>query len=490
MVAFRSTDTSGRTTGLLLRCVLYSLLALALIIVDKRYDQLGRIRRILSIVAYPVQIAVASPFEGWDWFRESVTTRDALRADKSKLEAELRLAQFRLQRYEALEAETQRLRGLRDSTAGVTDRFIIGNVMDVDLDAFRERVLVDKGAQDGVFVGQAVLDAGGVFGQVARVGQLTAEVILLSDATHAIPVQINRNGLRTIAVGTGDMGRLKLPYLPTSADVVAGDLLVTSGLGGGFPAGYPVGTVAEVKRDPAQSLADVDVKPAAALDRSRELMFVWLKPQPAAPRSPRRRRRTPQPRRGRRRAPAKAAPARGAERDRQDLAPAKPAACGSPHPMMRDTRIRRLPMALSALVALALAVLPLPTVLEAFRPDFLVLVVLYWSIESPRAGGLTLAFVSGLALDVIQGVVLGQHALALTLMAGWATHLRLRLRVFSMLSQCLTIFALLTGYQFVLFWVDGATGNPVTTFGRWLAPVIGALLWPLLAGILSRLHER
>jgi rod shape-determining protein MreC len=95
-------------------------------------------------------------------------------------------------------------------------------------------------------------------------------------------VQVNRNGLRTIAVGTGDMGKLKLPYLPTSADVIAGDLLVTSGLGGGFPAGYPVGTVAEVKRDPAQSLADVDVKPAAALDRSRELMFVWLKPQPAA----------------------------------------------------------------------------------------------------------------------------------------------------------------------------------------------------------------
>jgi rod shape-determining protein MreC len=283
VVAFRSTDTAGRTSGLLLRCVLYSLVALALIIVDKRYDQLGRIRRVLSIVAYPVQIAVASPFEGWDWFRESVTTRDALRADKSKLEAELRLAQFRLQRYEALEAETQRLRGLRDSTAGGTDRFIIGNVMDVDLDAFRERVLVDKGAQDGVFVGQAVLDAGGVFGQVARVGQLTSEVILLSDATHAIPVQINRNGLRTIAVGTGDTSRLKLPYLPTSADVVAGDLLVTSGLGGGFPAGYPIGTVAEVKRDPAQSLADVDVKPAAALDRSRELMFVWLKPQPAEP---------------------------------------------------------------------------------------------------------------------------------------------------------------------------------------------------------------
>jgi rod shape-determining protein MreC len=109
-----------------------------------------------------------------------------------------------------------------------------------------------------------VLDAGGVFGQVARVGQLTSEVILLSDAAHAIPVQVNRNGLRTIAVGTGDTGRLKLPYLSTSADVVAGDLLVTSGLGGGFPAGYPVGTVIDVKRDPAASLADVDALPPTA----------------------------------------------------------------------------------------------------------------------------------------------------------------------------------------------------------------------------------
>jgi rod shape-determining protein MreD len=158
--------------------------------------------------------------------------------------------------------------------------------------------------------------------------------------------------------------------------------------------------------------------------------------------------------------------------------------------MMRDSRTRRMPMMLSALVALALAILPLPGAVDAFRPDFLVLVVFYWSIESPRAGGLALAFISGLALDVIQGVVLGQHALALTLMAAWATHLRLRLRVFSVLSQCLTIFALLTGYQFILFWVDGATGNPVTNFSRWLAPVIGALIWPLMVGTLSRLHER
>jgi rod shape-determining protein MreD len=158
--------------------------------------------------------------------------------------------------------------------------------------------------------------------------------------------------------------------------------------------------------------------------------------------------------------------------------------------MMRETRIRRIPMVLSALVALGLAILPLPKVLEPVRPDFLVLVVLYWSIEQPRAGGLTLAFFGGLALDVVNGVVLGEHALALTLMAAWATNLRLRIRVFSILSQTLTIFALLTGYQFILFWVDGATGNPVTTLSRWLAPVIGALIWPIMVGVMSKRHER
>jgi rod shape-determining protein MreD len=101
-----------------------------------------------------------------------------------------------------------------------------------------------------------------------------------------------------------------------------------------------------------------------------------------------------------------------------------------------------------------------------------------------------LAFFAGLALDVIQGVVLGQHALALTLMGAWATHLRLRIRVFSMLSQCLVVFMLLTGYQFIVFWVDGATGNPVTNFSRWLAPIIGALLWPVLISVMGKLHER
>ncbi len=158
--------------------------------------------------------------------------------------------------------------------------------------------------------------------------------------------------------------------------------------------------------------------------------------------------------------------------------------------MMRDSRSKALPIGIGVALALGLALIPLPEVLDAFRPDFLVLVVLYWSIAAPMAGGLGLAFGAGLALDVIQGVVLGQHALALVLIAAYATHLRLRLRVFPMLHQTLSIFALLAAYQFILFWVDGATGNPVTTFSRWLAPVTSALLWPFVYGGVRRSSDR
>jgi rod shape-determining protein MreC len=276
MVAFRSADTSGRQSGLLLRCILYCLQAFGLMILDKRYDQLSGIRRVLSVVVYPLQIAITSPLDGWDWLRESVRTRDALRADKARLEQELRMARFRLQRYDAMETEVRQLRALRENTAGIAHKFIVGDVMNVDLDAFRARIVVDKGARDGVFVGQAVLDEGGVFGQVSRVSELTCEVILISDATHAIPAKVNRNGLRTVVLGSGDPNHLRLPYVSTAADIVKGDLLVTSGLGGVFPAGYPVGIVIEVRRDPAASLAEVDVQPSAALDRSRQLLFIWV----------------------------------------------------------------------------------------------------------------------------------------------------------------------------------------------------------------------
>lgn len=158
--------------------------------------------------------------------------------------------------------------------------------------------------------------------------------------------------------------------------------------------------------------------------------------------------------------------------------------------MSRDMPLHRVPMVVSVLLALILSVLPLPHWMAVGRPDFLVIVVLYWSIMSPRVGGLLLAFLAGIALDAFKGVVLGQHALALTLAAAIAIKMHLRIRVFPILHQTLTVFMLLVIYQFVLYWIDGASGHPVTTAWRWLPAFTGAALWPVFAGLLGIAYQR
>lgn len=158
--------------------------------------------------------------------------------------------------------------------------------------------------------------------------------------------------------------------------------------------------------------------------------------------------------------------------------------------MSRDMAMHRIPMIVSAVVALILGVLPLPHWADVARPDFLVIVVLYWSVMSPRAGGLLLAFIAGLALDATKGIVLGQHALALTLVTAIAINLHLRIRVFPILHQALTIFMLLVIYQFVVFYVDGASGHAVNTLWRWLPCFTGAALWPVFAGVLGFAYQR
>jgi rod shape-determining protein MreC len=147
--------------------------------------------------------------------------------------------------------------------------------MSVSSNPFRHVLVVDKGTRDGVFDGQALIDADGVVGQIIEAGVLSSQGILISDPDHALPVEVNRNGLRTIAVGTGEFDRLVLPFLPNNADVREGDLLVTSGLGGAFPAGYPVAIVDSVVRIPQEPFAAVSAQPSAALNQVREIMLIW-----------------------------------------------------------------------------------------------------------------------------------------------------------------------------------------------------------------------
>jgi rod shape-determining protein MreC len=256
--------------------------SIALMVADHRYGHLEQVRSALASVAYPLQRAVDFPFRIWDRLTGSFADRNRLRAENLELTARLRLANLQLQRFAALEDENRRLRDMRENSAGIAERVLVGSILNVELDPFRHRVLVDKGSADGVFKGQTVLDADGIFGQVSQVHTRSSEVILISDAEHAIPVQSNRSGLRTIAVGTGDPDLLSLPFVTVESDLQPGDLLITTGMGGVFPSGYPVAKVTRVERNPAATFAVVDARPTARLDRDREVLLVWFETTPAA----------------------------------------------------------------------------------------------------------------------------------------------------------------------------------------------------------------
>jgi rod shape-determining protein MreC len=263
---------------------LFALLSVVVMYLDQRGHYLEQVRYVLQAAAYPIQLAVNSPPAAWRWIRESVQSREALQAENARLRARQRDLEVRSMRYEALARENGDLRGLREALPPVADRWLPAEIVNIQLSSLRQRLLLDRGAANGVFKGQAVLDDKGLIGQTTHVGPWSAEVILITDPEHAVPVRIERTGLRTIAVGSGDTTSLALPYLPANADIVSGDLLVTSGLGGVFPEGYPVARVTEVHRDAVQPLAQVRAAPLAHLDTDSEVMLVWFRADhPAAP---------------------------------------------------------------------------------------------------------------------------------------------------------------------------------------------------------------
>jgi rod shape-determining protein MreC len=257
--------------------------SIAIMVVDARRDGSGWLRGAMAHVVAPLHRVVEAPFAIRDAVSSSLTSHDSLRAEVTALKTQVQQNAVALSRLRALELENERLQHLLDVTPRDAIRTLTARVLSVDLDSLRQRVLVDRGSADGLLSAQPVLDARGVVGQTTRVNATTAEIILLSDSNPAIPVQIERNGLRTIAVGTGDPSRLALPYLPRNTDVQVGDKLVTSGLGGVFPADLPVASVTEVRRDPSQPLVQVRAVPNASLDRDREVMVVWFKPAVVAP---------------------------------------------------------------------------------------------------------------------------------------------------------------------------------------------------------------
>lgn len=251
------------------------LAALLLILADLKFNNLTSTRSFLGGLMAPVYWLADIPSRALDWGEHGVESRATLLKENQRLRAEALVLKGRVQKMAALSAGNTRLRALLNSTALVQDNVLAAELIGVSPDPQRHYVLLNKGADDGVLMGQSLIDADGLIGQVIEVNASISRVLLISDSSHALPVQINRNGVRAIAEGTGALDKLSLRHLAATTDVRVGDLLVTSGLGQRYPVGYPVAVVTEVNRDPGQSFASVVARPSAALNRSRHVLLVF-----------------------------------------------------------------------------------------------------------------------------------------------------------------------------------------------------------------------
>ncbi len=247
-----------------------------LMTLDYRTDTVRSIRAGLSVIIYPMQYLVDLPGNFISWTRDTFVTHYTLQEENTTLRTQNQILKAQLQKFTFIEAENVHLRELLQSSKRVGERMLVAELLSVDLDPFRRQVVINKGSlNNNLYVNQPLLDANGVMGKIVHIYPFTSTAILITDPNHTLPVQVARNGLRTIAVGTGSDNQLKLLYLPNNADIRVGDKLITSGLGCVFPAGYPVGRVTTVNTNPRLPFAQVLAKPAAKLDRSREVLLVW-----------------------------------------------------------------------------------------------------------------------------------------------------------------------------------------------------------------------
>ena len=257
------------------RFLVLAVLSVALMVVDARFDVLKPARSQMSLVLMDAYWVTDLPERLWQGVSSQFGSRTELVAENEKLKTENLLLQGRMQKLAALTEQNVRLRELLNSSALVNEKVEVAELIGMDPNPFTHRIIINKGERDGVVLGQPVLDARGLMGQVVELMPYTSRVLLLTDTTHSIPVQVNRNGLRAIASGTGNPERLELRHVADTADIKEGDLLVSSGLGQRFPAGYPVATVKEVIHDSGQPFAIVRAVPTAALNRSRYLLLVF-----------------------------------------------------------------------------------------------------------------------------------------------------------------------------------------------------------------------
>jgi rod shape-determining protein MreC len=261
-------------TGGSLRLLAYLAIASALMATDLRTGVLRGVRTAAGTLVAPLQTVATAPLHAARYAREATAQRASLVDENAKLRQQLLFAQAQLDRLAIVQEQNSRLRSLLDARQKLGLKVQLAELIDVDLDPYRHRILINQGEAHGVFIGEAVIDAQGLLGQVLEVQPERSTVILLSDPGHAVPVRVQRTGLRVIAYGTGQQDRIELPHVPFSADIKTGDLLVTSGIGGRFPPGLPVATVYEVLSDDSATFAVAQARPLAGIGHAAELLLV------------------------------------------------------------------------------------------------------------------------------------------------------------------------------------------------------------------------
>ncbi|WP_084632040.1 rod shape-determining protein MreC [Oceanospirillum maris] len=266
-----------------LRLLVCLVLSLTLMISDYRYQHMDQVRSIMTVAVTPLQWAVDLPNRLWSWGAATFSDRSELLEENAHLKEQTLQLSSKNQLMAYLIAENLRLRELLNAEKLFEDNFLLGEVIGLDADAFTHQVLVNRGRQDGVYQGQAVVDALGLMGQVIAVSAYTSRILLAADTAHAVPVLVNRNGFRGIAIGSGNIDEITLSHVPDTSDIRKGDLLVTSGLGERFPKGYPVAEVSEVRHEPGKPFARVTARPLAQLERSRYVLMLNPKDTELAP---------------------------------------------------------------------------------------------------------------------------------------------------------------------------------------------------------------
>ncbi len=272
----RTGDVSGT-----LRLLAYLALAIGLIVFDHRGGWLSQLRAQATVAMQPLWWLAGLPSRVGEALNDSASTRTRLADENRVLRNALLVSGARVARLQAAASENSRLRGLLGAAERGGLDVQLAPILDIDLDPTRQRLVLDAGSRDGVAAGQSVIDAGGLVGQIIAVRPSTATVLLLTDPDHAVPVIVARSGVRLVAYGRGRSDRLQLANIPLSSDVQVGDAVITSGLGGRFPAGFPVGSITALHPDDSHAFLVGDVQPAAQLDRGRDVLL--LKGKVAAP---------------------------------------------------------------------------------------------------------------------------------------------------------------------------------------------------------------